>query len=519
MRKCVFFWMVIVILAFQVGPLTQAQADAVGRITQVEGQVDILKGGKLPANPVKLQDAVESGDVLRTKSLSKAQITFIDNSIITLSPESRLAIDEYQFKPEQQQRNAVMNLFQGMAHVVVNKLFKADQPDFVIKTQTAVTGVRGTDFGVRVQPNASTILNFQGVTQVANIFPEVSQLSRRAFKVAFAFGPPGSPGSVWLKDMQGTTVARGLPPTLPFALSLEDRKQFMHQLSYGVTLRKKEQDSGSGGSSAGGGSQLTTSQGWTESALSTAPSTSGSTSSVPLVAPTGLITGTGNVSVTALNTVTVPPTVVPVAEAPQPAPSPNPISTYRFSQTFTGPYQLTSTSPFTVAVFSNTGPGFGTRTGVYAGSFTASFSFNGQWVNPSLVWTSSYAGTFQATMTGQVTGILGQVLTGTMSSIINDPAIGAGQFTMSGPVTILPSGALTSSFTGTGITAAGDQINVTNGNMTQTPIVTQTPGAILAPTTTLQVAAAVSPVISPPITARIVDAVTPKFDRTSNPVR
>ena len=69
MRKCAFFWVVLVILAFQVGMLTNAQAaDVVGRLTQVEGRVDILRGGKLPAIPVKLNDGVQTGDVLRTKS-------------------------------------------------------------------------------------------------------------------------------------------------------------------------------------------------------------------------------------------------------------------------------------------------------------------------------------------------------------------------------------------------------------------------------------------------------------------
>ena len=55
MRKCAFFWVVLVILAFQVGTLTSAQADVVGRLTQVEGRVDILRGGQLPAIPVKVE--------------------------------------------------------------------------------------------------------------------------------------------------------------------------------------------------------------------------------------------------------------------------------------------------------------------------------------------------------------------------------------------------------------------------------------------------------------------------------
>ena len=160
MKKCAFFWVVLVILAFQAGPLTGAQADVVGRLTQVEGRVDILRGGQLPAIPVKVDDGVQTGDVLRTKSLSKAQITFIDNSTLTIAPESRVGIEAYMFDSAQKKRNAVVQLFQGLAHVVVNKIFKAAEPDFVVKTQTAIMGVRGTDFGIRIHPNSSDDFEF-----------------------------------------------------------------------------------------------------------------------------------------------------------------------------------------------------------------------------------------------------------------------------------------------------------------------------------------------------------------------
>ena len=232
MRKRAFFLVVFVILAFQVGPLTDAQADVVGRLTQVEGRVDILRGGQLPATPVKVDDGVQTGDVLRTKSLSKAQITFMDNSTLTISPESRVGIEAYMFDSAQNKRNAVVQLFQGLAHVVVSKVFKSAEPDFVVKTQTAIMGVRGTDFGVRLHPNSSEILNFEGRLQVGNIFPEVSQLFRRAFKVAYSFGSGAGGGNQWvfLNNMQGTTVARGLPPTLPYGLTSQDRDMFMRQL-------------------------------------------------------------------------------------------------------------------------------------------------------------------------------------------------------------------------------------------------------------------------------------------------
>jgi hypothetical protein len=248
MRKCAFFWVVLVILAFQAGTLASAQADVVGRLTQVEGRVDILRGGQLPAIPAKLNDGVETGDVIRTKSISKAQITFIDNSTLTISPESRVGIESYMFDSAKNKRNSVVQLFQGLAHVAVSKIFKAAEPDFVVKTQTAIMGVRGTDFGVRIYPNSSDVLNFEGHLQVGNLLSGVSQLFRRAFKVAYSFGSGGAPGQQWvfLKAMQGTTVGRGLPPSAVFEVTPAMKNSFMQQFS---TLGSR----GPAGSSTGGG--------------------------------------------------------------------------------------------------------------------------------------------------------------------------------------------------------------------------------------------------------------------------
>jgi hypothetical protein len=259
MRKLAFLWAVLIILAIQVGPLTHAQADVVGRLTQVEGRVDLLKGGQLPANPVKLDDGVQPGDVIRTKSLSKAQITFSDNSTMAISPESRVAIEAYMFDPAKEKRNVVVKLFQGLAHVMVSKVFKSAEPDFVIKTHTAIMGVRGTEFGIRLQPSSSTVLNLTGVLQVGNIFPEVGQLSRRAFKLAFSFSPCGEGGRwVCMKNMEGTTVAAGLPPTIPFKFSPEDWKGFMQQMAIGLNVcRRSDGISGTtcqtGGGAGGAG--------------------------------------------------------------------------------------------------------------------------------------------------------------------------------------------------------------------------------------------------------------------------
>jgi hypothetical protein len=263
MKRFAFLWMVLVVLAFQVGLFTQAQAEVAGRLTLVEGRVDLLKGGKLPANPVKVNDEVQPGDVIRTKSLSKAQVTFIDKSTLTISPESRVAIEAYMFDPAKEKRSAVIQLFRGLAHLVVSKVYKVAEPDFVVKTNTAIMGVRGTEFGIRLNPNSSTVLNLEGVLQVGNIFPEVGQLFQRAFQVAYAFGPGHGNNHHWviLQKSQGTTVFSNLPPTIVFHFDKKDWEGFLQQMSIGPPICRRSDGVMSTCQSAGGGASAGTASG------------------------------------------------------------------------------------------------------------------------------------------------------------------------------------------------------------------------------------------------------------------
>ncbi len=390
-----------------------AAADAVGRLTQVEGRVDLLKGGNLPATPAKLQDGVEVGDVLRTKSLSRATVTFVDDTTLAISPDSRVAIEDYMFDGARGQRRAVLQIFQGLAHAVVHKLINIQEPNFIIKTHTAVLGVRGTDLGFRIHPGSSTIMNFQGKSWVRNILPEIK-------------------GQVELSDMQGTTVVWDLPPTLAYELTQEDKKQFMKTMAVGL--------GGKGNNNNG----------------AAAPPVSGVAAVATALLPTVSAPATPNIL---QNVVIIPP---------QPTP-PTPVSYFTFSEIFSGPYTLTSTEPFTTGTFSGTGTG--SRTGVYAGSFTANYNFNAIWDNPGQQFPDSYNGTFDGTMSGRVRGRLGQTLTGTTTLTLTDAT--AGTFTGTVPVTITPAGVLTCNLAGLKGTAQpfDTPLSVTSGSLDQTPSV------------------------------------------------
>jgi hypothetical protein len=215
MRHKIRLVVVMFILVALAAPLS-AQASVVGRFSLITGEVDLLKGGKLPAVTAKVQDGVEPGDIIRTKSKAKAQLTMVDDSIITLAPESRLAIADYQYNPAPQERRAVVRLFRGLVHTVVNRIIKTEEPDFLMETHTAVIGVRGTNFYTLVGPSLTVTYLADGKLGVS------SNLSTL-------------PALLPLHTMQFTQIPAGKQPLMAQTLTREMLAMLERLMDTGLT--------------------------------------------------------------------------------------------------------------------------------------------------------------------------------------------------------------------------------------------------------------------------------------------
>lgn len=191
-------------------------AAVVGRFTLIKGQVDLLKGGKVPGIPGKVQDGVEPGDVIRTKAGAKAQLSMVDASVITLAPESRLAIADYQYNPARGERRAVLRLFRGLVYTVVNRIIKTEEPDFIMETHTAAIGVRGTDWYTLLGPNSTGVYLPRGLLGVSSNLPTV-------------------PALLLLQSGQFTQVLQGRQPSLPQALTPEILRMLEQLMDTGLT--------------------------------------------------------------------------------------------------------------------------------------------------------------------------------------------------------------------------------------------------------------------------------------------
>ncbi len=223
-------------------------AAPVGTFIQAEGTVEVLRQAKPPAIPVKVQDRVDQGDQVRTKSQSRAQIRFVDDTVVTLSPGSSILIEDYLYDGSKGTRQATLNLFRGLAYTVVDKILQTEKPDFVFKTHTAVLGVRGTRFFTLVGARYTGGYNEQGEVEMSSRARPASQvlLKRMEFGVA-PLGQALTKGRLTFEDLnllkqwlKTGVPQRVLTGDVPFLSLLEPSDQ--DPLSYdALNMRQKKE--------------------------------------------------------------------------------------------------------------------------------------------------------------------------------------------------------------------------------------------------------------------------------------
>ena len=132
-------------------------ADNAGTATLVTGHVsaaapsgeirDLIKGG-----------AVYAGEVIITAAGSYVNIEFSDGGRVLLRPETRFAIERYQYaggqaanNPNQpvRQESAFFRLLKGGFRAVSGLIGHTRREDYAVQTPVATIGIRGTDYEVR----------------------------------------------------------------------------------------------------------------------------------------------------------------------------------------------------------------------------------------------------------------------------------------------------------------------------------------------------------------------------------
>lgn len=125
-----------------------AAASDVGQIKTAKGGVVIVRAGQEIA--AAAGSALQQSDRVVTKADGAAGITFKDNSLLSLGPDSILDISKFSFDAKDQPDALEATLHRGTLSAVSGKIVARTPEAMLIRTPTTVLGVRGTEFFVKV---------------------------------------------------------------------------------------------------------------------------------------------------------------------------------------------------------------------------------------------------------------------------------------------------------------------------------------------------------------------------------
>ena len=145
MRRFTVFILLTVFLGLSLASAEQVLA---GKVKKIRGTVLVIRGDR--TQTLRVGDPVFQNDLMQTGAAGAVGIIFEDNTILSLGPKSRLAIDGYTFAPEQGKLSLLLRLLRGTASYLSGIIGK-QAPDAVkFQTPDATIGIRGTKFLVKV---------------------------------------------------------------------------------------------------------------------------------------------------------------------------------------------------------------------------------------------------------------------------------------------------------------------------------------------------------------------------------
>ena len=181
---------------------TPGKGIQIGHIQKIQGKVYVIHNGEKVAYVLKKNPPLFTGDTLITEKRSRVNAVMNDKSVLALAPISKLIINKSVYDPEKNARSSLMSVLWGQARFIVEKI--AGKPDFRVKTQTAVCGVRGSDFAVSVAPVGEETASIQKFLTEIFLVREAHALVPGALITTVLTGPGSTVGLTGA--IGGTTV-------------------------------------------------------------------------------------------------------------------------------------------------------------------------------------------------------------------------------------------------------------------------------------------------------------------------
>ncbi len=130
---------------------TATAAPQAGFVKTLRGDVQLLSAGKA-TRPAQAGDALAATERIVTGKESAASVVLRDGTTLVVGPSSELDLKAFSFDATTQQGGLLVSLLQGSLRMVTGLIGKTRPESVRVETQTAVIGIRGTDFIVQADP-------------------------------------------------------------------------------------------------------------------------------------------------------------------------------------------------------------------------------------------------------------------------------------------------------------------------------------------------------------------------------
>lgn len=144
------------------------------RIVSIEGTIEIRRAVNNQNNiwtPIGMNDAVCLGDIIRSRTNSRAGLRLANNSMLRLDQRSSMTF----LLEEDKNKSFLMNLLEGAIHIIT----RTPKP-FDVKTPFINASVHGTEFLVRAAPENGQVVVYEGKVTAGNDYGNVVLNDREA---------------------------------------------------------------------------------------------------------------------------------------------------------------------------------------------------------------------------------------------------------------------------------------------------------------------------------------------------
>ncbi len=132
-----------------------ACAGVAGTVVNLSGPL-IAKKADGAVKVLAVKSEVEQGDTLVSEKNTYAQIRFVDNSEITLKPNTTFKVEAFAYEAGKPAGDsASFSLVKGGLRSITGLLGKRNKEKFQLKTPSATIGIRGTTFSAEFVPTTA----------------------------------------------------------------------------------------------------------------------------------------------------------------------------------------------------------------------------------------------------------------------------------------------------------------------------------------------------------------------------